>query len=398
MSLLATAVLLLVSTVGHESTRVVLRTDCPPSFEKTADGTCRFVSLYDFYAGDPGQGGLRVRLLKPYDGFTPAQADLGRYLFFDPILSQDHSLSCAHCHNPAFGYADGRATSSGRGGSGVGPARAGGKRLARSAPSLWNVGFLDRLFWDGRASSLQEQAQGPLFAPDEMANTAETLVRDLSGIATYRRLFAMAYGRPADSAITVREVVDALAAFEASLISLNSRYDHYAQGDSNALSPQEIRGFNVFRGFVARCSQCHVPPLFASSDLAVVGAPAISGQKYDLGAGEGRPETALRGAFKIPTLRNITCTGPYFQAGQFEHLEDVVRFYNDRRGHAAPAKPELHINWNVHMTKPELTEADVADLVAFLGALTDESSSPPIPVTVPSGLPVAHAQSQQCKG
>ena len=365
-----------------------LRTDCPPSFATEDAGRCRFVSLYQFYSADSGPGGLRVPLPPLRDGFTAQQADLGRYLFFDPLLSGDRRLSCAHCHHPDLGFADGLPTSLGHGGRGVGPNRIGGAPLRRAAPTLWNVGFLSRLFWDGRAASLEEQSQGPLFSPQEMANTPEGLIRSLSSNADYRRLFALAFARHDADPITLREITAALAAFESTLVSLNSRYDRYAHGDAQALDEREIRGYNVFRGFVARCSQCHVPPLFASSDVAVVGAPPVPATPYDLGAAEIRNDRSLRGAFKVPTLRNIARTPPYFQAGQFPTLEDVVNFYNAPRGHAAPADMDLQIHWHVHMERAELSRADAADLVAFLKALSDESLLPAIPRAVPSGLPV----------
>jgi len=369
-------------------TQFALSDVCPPSFDKTDDGHCRFVSLYDLYTADPGDGGLRVPLPPLHDGFMPQQADLGRYLFFDPLLAGDRDLSCAQCHHPDLGFADARPTSRGHGGYGVGPKRSGGVPLRRGAPTLWNVGFLTSLFWDGRAASLEDQATGPLFAPDEMANTPEGLVRSLSTNSSYRRLFAVAFGRDEAEPISVREVASALAAFEATLVSINSRYDRYAHGDSSALTAQEIRGHNVFRGFVARCSQCHVPPLFASSDPAVVGAPPADTGPYDLGVGELSGQERLRGAFKVPTLRNIALTAPYFQAGQFSTLEEVVGFYNSRRGHAVPPGIELEIHWHVHMKNSELSADDVADLVAFLRALSDESLRPDVPTAVPSGLPV----------
>jgi cytochrome c peroxidase len=375
-----------------------LRSDCPASFELRNDGKCHFVSLYDLYIASPGQGGMRVPLPPIRQLFTPAQADLGRYLFFDPLLSGSHSLACAHCHNPGFGFGDGRATSLGRGGKGVGPERTGGVALRRSAPTLWNVGFLERLFWDGRASSLQGQATGPLFAADEMGNTAEQLEHDLNGSVDYRRLFAMAFARPADQPIRMAEVLDALAAFETTLVSFNSRYDQYAHGNPQALSDEEVRGLNVFRGFVARCSQCHVPPLFSSSDMVVVGAPPIPGKPYDLGAGEGSSNPGAQGAFKIPTLRNIACTAPYFQAGQFNNLEEVVNFYNAPRGHALPRDFDAKVHWHVHMSEPQMTEANVKSLVAFLETLTDQSMTPASPVAVPSGLPVPATAEHSCTG
>lgn len=375
-----------------------LRSHCPPSFVPGPAGECRLATLYQFYRATPGQGGLRAPLPPVRDGFRPAEIDLGRYLFFDPLLSGDGTLSCAHCHHPALGLADGRATSSGYGGRGVGPSRTGGAVLPRSAPSLWNVAFLDRLFWDGRAHSLEEQVAGPLFSANEMGGTPASLLAALNGNDTYRRLFAQAFGRGRGAPITMAEVARALAAFESSLISLNSRYDHYAHGDSGALSASEVRGLNVFRSFVSRCSQCHVPPLFASSELAAVGAPAVPGVPYDLGAGALAANPTLNGAFRVPTLRNITRTAPYFQAGQLRTLDEVVGFYNDRRGHAVPAGADVTIHWHVHMQSAELIPGDVADLVAFLGSLTDELLLPDVPERVPSGLAVVPLSISEAKG
>jgi cytochrome c peroxidase len=389
---------LALSSVSSARAAFSLRSDCPASFELRSDGKCHFVSMYDLYVAQPGQGGMRVPLPPMRQLFTPAQADLGRYLFFDPLLSRDHSLACAKCHNPGLGFADGRPTSMGRGEKGVGPERTGEVALRRSAPTVWNVGFLERLFWDGRALSLQAQATGPLFAADEMGNTAEQLQRDLNGNADYRQLFATAFARPAEQPIRLTEVLDALAAFEATLVSFNSRYDQYAFGNARALSREEIRGLNVFRGFVGRCSQCHVPPLFASSEMAVVGAPPVPGKPYDLGAGEGSTNLAAHGAFKIPTLRNIACTAPYFQAGQFNSLEEVVNFYNAPRGHALPRDVDAKVHWHVHMNKPELTDADVKSLVAFLKTLTDQTMTPASPVAVPSGLTVPPTAQGSCTG
>jgi cytochrome c peroxidase len=389
MRLVALAVAMLFAASDVSATSFALADHCPASFDRDRDGRCRLVSLYDMYAAAPGQGGLRVPLPAMKGSFTPQQIDLGRLLFFDPILSRDGRLSCAHCHHPDLAYADGRRTAVGAGATGIGPARAGGAELIRNTPSLWNVGFLGRLFWDGRAASLQEQAAGPLFAPNEMASTPEHVQQVLTANDDYRRLFARAFQRTATAAISIDEVVTALAAFQSSLVSLNSRFDRYAHGDEHALSEAEVRGWTVFRGFVGRCAQCHVPPLFASDDLAVVGAPPIKGQPYDQGAGELAPgAAALKGAFKVPTLRNVALTAPYFQAGQFQTLAEVIDFYNAPRGHAVPPGAGVQLHWHIHMQKPELSADDAADLLAFLNTLTDVSMAPQVPHAVPSGLPL----------
>ncbi|MGQ7814526.1 cytochrome-c peroxidase [Metapseudomonas furukawaii] len=362
---------------------VELSSACPPSFELLGDGTCQLRTLYDLYDSPEQHGGVQARLPEVKRRYTPQQIDLGRQLFFDPLLSANKDLSCASCHQPDKGFADGR-------GRGLGARQADGRRkeLARGAPSLWNVTFLTRLMWDGRAETLEQQAMLPLFNPDEMGNTAERLQRDLDATPAYAPLFRQAFGENP----SVGAVARALSAFQSSLVSFNSRYDRYAYGDTGALSEQEVRGYNVFRGFVARCSQCHIPPLFSDSELAVIGSPALPGKAADPGAGALSADPALMGAFRVPTLRNITRTAPYFHAGQFGNLKDVVSFYNDNRGHAAPAGEQLKIHWHIHMTRgPELSDQDVSDIVAFLDSLEDESMAPRIPQNVPSGLAVEAA-------
>lgn len=366
-----------------------LRHDCPSSFEKVSDGTCVFRSLYALYSAPDNHGGLRVPLPRHRDGFTPEEIDLGRYLFFDPVLSEDSSTACVSCHNPERGFSDGEAVSRGRGAD-VGPdgLRRGGTQLRRSAPTLWNVGFLKSLFWDGRSPSLEDQTSGPLFSSDEMGTTPATLLKRLSSLQAYRHLFTEAFGEGSHDAgaISLDNVTRALAAFESSLVSVNSRYDRYAHGDDAALSKQEVAGLNIFRGFVARCSQCHVPPLFTDGELIVVGAPAGADGSIDRGAGDTTHNVALTGAFKVPTLRNIAMTAPYFNAGQFATLEDVVDFYNGGRGHAVPNTTTETVHWHISMAKGTLSHAEVQELVAFLGSLTDESMMPEIPKALPSGM------------
>ena len=366
-----------------------LSTQCPASFERVKDGTCRFRSLYDAYPQIDGHGGVQTALPPLRRSFSSEQIDLGRYLFFDPLLSSDRRTSCAHCHHPDHGMSDGLARAAGFGARGSGPARRGGLALTRRTPTLWNVGFAPRLFWDGRAASLEEQATGPLFSAKEMGNTPERLEKDLNGNTAYRQMFAQAFVRPVERPITVVEVTQALAAFQSSLISLNSRYDRYAHGDRSALTSREMQGLNVFRGFVARCSQCHTPPLFTNHELAVIGSPPASGLPMDVGAGAFSTDPLLRGAFKVPTLRNVTKTGPhYFHAGQMNGLEETVAFYNARRGHALPKGERQTIHWHVHMMSARLSPDDIRSVVAFLGALEDESMAPRMPAALPSGLPV----------
>src|SRR5262249_26376654 len=311
---------------------------------------CRFRSLYQLYAATPGFGGLRAALpALPDDGFSPQQADLGRYLFFDPLLSGNHDLSCADCHRPDRGFGDGRPRTIGKH---AGPQVV----LPRGAPTLWNVAFLRNLFWDGRAHSLSEQARGPLFAANEMGNTPEQLAKDINSQPVYRELFEQAFASEARPSITVDLVLRALAAFESTLISLNSPYDRYAHGDASALTDQEKRGLNIFRGVTLACSQCHTPPLFTNDELEVTGTPRVAGLPFDPGAGGVALTREFTGAFRTPTLRNVALTAPYMHAGQFTTLAEAVRFYNDRPGHAAPPEAHLKIDWRMGLRQPVLTE------------------------------------------
>jgi cytochrome c peroxidase len=363
---------------------------CPPYFELSADGACRLRSLYERYPEARAEwGGYRIALPPARDGFSPQQIDLGRYLFFDPVLSGDRDLSCAHCHHPELGLSDARARSAGRGGAGAGPSRAGGVGLPRSAPPLWNLAFNERFFWDARAGSLEQQLESSLFSPNEMAATRESVVEALIAIPQYRALFSRAFaGAPLD----FERVETALIAFLTSLVSLNSRYDHYVHGAQDALSARELRGLHVFRSFAARCSQCHSPPLFTSGQLAVIGVPPAPGLPFDPGAAPVLDEPTLRGAFRVPTLRNVARTAPYMHAGQFDTLGAVVEFYNDEPGHAVAGIGRLNLHW--HLVNPHLDEQEQADLVAFLETLTDETALPRVPERVPSGLAVARPRAR----
>ena len=215
--------------------RFELSDQCPPGFELVEGNSCQLRSLYQFYDStqNRGVGGTQTGLPAYRDGFSPQQIDLGRFLFFDPALSGDGTQSCASCHHPDKGFADGLALSTG----------AQGRKTSRSSPSLWNVAFLDTLFWDARAKSLEEQAQGPLYAKVEMDNTPVQLLKTLNANATYRRLFNQAF--ETRGIITLDQIYTALTAFQTSLISLNSRYDQYAHGNHDALNEEEIAGMNV---------------------------------------------------------------------------------------------------------------------------------------------------------
>lgn len=353
---------------------------CPPGFDHETDNRCVLNSVYTRYSSlkNAGVGGLKTGLPPYRDGFSPQQIDLGRFLFFDPVLSANGKVSCASCHHPDQGFSDGKAQSVG----------INGQVMTRSAPSLWNTGLLNRFFWDSRASSLEQQMKESLYSPVEMGNSPEQLITTLNRIPVYASLFQEAFPDEFlhSDTITLEQVYTAIAAFESSLISLNSRYDLYAQGMHDALSENEIAGFNVFRSFVARCAECHTPPLFTNQQIAVLGTPEPEGKPLDIGAAGPTGKPSLRGGFKVPSLRNIELTAPYMHSGRFTTLRDTVSFYSKGRGHAIPEGEYLYLHW--HIWEPDLTEDEIDRIVDFLRALTDVGFTPVVPEQVPSGLTV----------
>lgn len=312
----------------------------------------------------------RVLYLSAPEPLNREKIHLGRLLFFDPLLSGNHQLSCAHCHDPRRSFTDGL------------PVGRGMTTLTRATPPLWNVAFFRKFFWDGRAPTLEKQAEGPLFQPQEMGNTPERLLTELNQNAEYRRLFSRAFGEPGP--IRLAQVTRALADFERTLVSLNSRYDHYVAGDSSAFSPAEERGLTLFRSFVTRCTECHEPPLFTNFERAHIGAPELPGLPADGVVTALLPRVfqkrSTEEAFRIPSLRNIARTAPYMHSGALASLPDVLRFYNDGGGRGRVSA----IHW--HIRRMGLSETEIGDIVSFLGTLTDESALPEIPRQVPSGL------------
>jgi cytochrome c peroxidase len=254
---------------------------------------------------------------------TPQKIELGRQLFFDSRLSRDRTVSCGSCHEPQHAFSDGRVTSIGVFG------RAG----RRNAAALVNRGYGRLFFWDGRARSLEEQVLEPIQDPNEM---------DLSLAEAEARVAV-----PAD------EISRALASYVRSLLSGNSRFDRFVNGDRTALSDQQQRGLHVFRG-TGNCAACHAGPNFTDERLHNTGVAWNGEALRDIGAG--------RGDFKTPTLREIARTAPYMHDGGFATLDDVVDFY-DRGGRPNP-------NLDPDIRPLRLTDDEKRALVSFLQALS----------------------------
>lgn len=283
---------------------------------------------------------------------TAAGVALGRQLFYEKALSDDNTLSCGSCHKQENGFSDPRQFSIGTDGS-VG---------TRQAMSVMDLAWDQFFFWDGRATSLEQQAFGPVTNMIEMRNTWPVVEQRLQAHAEYPALFETAFGSPGIDSV---RVVKAIAQFERSLVSFNSRFDRFRYvGDSTAMDESEQRGMTLFmRG--AHCVDCHRDPLMADHNLRNNGLDLVL---TDLGGGvNGNP--ALNGRFKVPTLRNIEVTAPYMHDGRFNTLEEVVEFYADDVQLDSPNLDNHMLPWIGGQV--DLSPEDRVDLVAFLRTLTD---------------------------
>ncbi|MEW6647901.1 MAG: cytochrome c peroxidase [Pseudomonadota bacterium] len=308
--------------------------------------------------------------MPPHNPATPAKVALGRQLFFDPALSRDGTVSCASCHDvDGMAGTDGRATSRGIDGH-IGN---------RNAPTVWNAAFQSLLFWDGRAASLEEQARGPLLNPLEMGMPSPAAVEErVRSRMQYRDAFAVAFGAAAP--ITLDRIVEAIAAYERTLITPDSAYDRFVRGEPGALTPAQLRGMALFQSF--GCITCHHGPNFSAASVfddstprrIFPANPTPYEQRYDLISDGGANGTAGRGVWRVPSLRNVALTGPWLHNGAVTELAEVVRIMAGaqlgRAGH--------YLLWSEQegrlreIDQPAPSEAEVADIVAFLHALSSE--------------------------
>lgn len=320
---------------------------------------------YPGQAFSSGDWSLELPLgLDPTAAYVPennpmslAKIELGRQLYFDTRLSLDDTVSCASCHLPLAGGTDNLPFSPGVGGT------LGG----RSAPTVLNRLFSRAQFWDGRAASLEEQAIGPIANPVEMNLPHDQAVARLQAIAGYRRLFAAAFD---SEEVTILRVGQAIATYERTLLTGGARYDRYLAGDTTALSASEERGLGLFNG-KARCNLCHRGANFTGEDYTNLGVGMNATTAPDLGRYQVTGRDEDRGAFKVPTLRNIAQTAPYMHDGSAATLRDVMLYYE--QGGSANA----HLHTDVQALDLDANERH--DVINFMLALTGEiiNAEPP---------------------
>ncbi len=307
----------------------------------------------------------------PFPADNPLTAEtiaLGRRLYYDPVLSVDNSLSCASCHGPEHGFADGKPVSNGFG----------NKTGTRNSPTVLNSGYFEVQFWDGRAPSLEKQAEGPVQNPVEMAHTLKGVEDRLNADPSYREQFAVAFGA---GPITYEMVEKAIASFERTVVAGNSPFDRWKYGrDESAVNESVKRGFVVFTSKnKGNCSACHLVgkeyALFTDNKFHNIGIGVEFGKIADDGRYGVTKSEAERGAFKTPCLRNVALTAPYMHDGSLKTLKDVIDFYIGG-GNSNP-----HLDKNIRVLD-FLTGEERADLQAFLESLTGEmprNSGPPEP-------------------
>ncbi len=289
---------------------------------------------------------------------TEAKIKLGKTLFFDPRISRTGTISCNSCHNILLGGDDGRTVST-----------ADGKIGKRNTPTIWNTAFISSLFWDGKATTLEEHAKYPLVDTTKMNMVDwQAVIRRLQAIPGYKTMFNDSFP---NEEITVKNITKAIAVYERTLITPNSPYDRYVTGDKNALTNQQIAGMELFAEI--GCISCHSKPNFSGPQLIGEGwlkkFPKIISSEYDskyrLLEDTGRYQLTGKKSdkhlWRVPTLRNIALTAPYFHNGAVATLSEAVQVM---------AKTQLNKNLSIHQ---------IQNIVVFLNGLTGEFPKQTIP-------------------
>jgi cytochrome c peroxidase len=278
---------------------------------------------------------------------------LGRKLFYDPILSLDNTQSCGSCHNQKFAFTDSTLQFS----KGIT-----GEIGNRNAMPIMNLAWERAFFWDGGSATLEDQVIGPITNPIEMHETLPNVLRKLNADATYKKLFKRAFG---SDSITTKQIMKAIAQFERTVISANSKYDKYVRGEVE-LTFDELKGMELIEDQTkGDCFHCHVlGSTFTDFDFKNNGLDSVF---TDLGRYRVTLKETDKGKFKTPTLRNVELTAPYMHDGRFKTLEEVLEHYNTG---FAENSPNLDVNIALGK-KGRMSETEKQQIIAFLKTLTD---------------------------
>jgi cytochrome c peroxidase len=315
-------------------------------------------------------GAFNVNAFSPGPEFytTNAKVQLGEKLFYDVSLSGTGTRSCGSCHQPGSAFTDGLAKNT--------DIHDPKKLLARNVPTLLNAALQSNYFYDMRALTLEDQASDVISNKQEMAGSMAAIIKYVSANETYQLMFAKAFPESGEKKISADEVTNALASYVRSLVKLNSRFDEYMRGNENALTQQELKGFNLFAG-KAKCATCHfiplfngvTPPKYVESETDVIGVPVSLTDSIldsDLGYYGIIGVDSYKHAFKTPTVRDISKTAPYMHNGVYQTLDQVMEFYNN--GGAAGLKIDLP-NQSLSEENLHLTDEEKQDIIAFMKSL-----------------------------
>jgi cytochrome c peroxidase len=308
-----------------------------------------------------------TKVPQPKDNkLTKERIELGRFLYFDTRLSKSNKISCATCHHPKRGWTDLKPVAKAVGHEGrVGP---------RNSPTVLNTAYQRHQFWDGRAKSLEEQALGPIQADVEMNMPLDELVAKLKKIKGYRELFDKAY--PGEG-ITPKTIAKAIASFERTVVSTESPFDKYIKGDKNALNTQQKRGWKLFKG-KGHCTDCHDSFNFTDGSFHNIGLHDGELKGKELGRYNVKARAAWYGVFKTPTLRDVAKSYPYFHDGSVKTLTEATAIC------AGGGRFDRNVkNKSPYMKDRHLTKQEIADIVAFMEAL----SGPDVDVKIPTKFP-----------
>ncbi|MGB1314537.1 MAG: cytochrome-c peroxidase [Chitinophagales bacterium] len=282
---------------------------------------------------------------------------LGRYLFYDSILSKDYSISCASCHKQKFAFADNKKFSIGINGT----------EMNRNTLPLFNLEWYSSFFWDGRSASIENQALTPVTAHNEMNLNWLEAEKRINSNSFYKEKFKQVFG---DVTIDSILITKAIGQFERTLVSNNSKYDKVIKRE-RAFSNEELNGFVLVNDqSMADCLQCHITDAHALGTNAKFANNGLDNELNlkDLGLYETTQNLKNKGKFKIPSLRNIALTAPYMHDGRFKSLEEVIDFYSE--GVQSSKHTDSKMQY-AHKGGVRLTDKEKADILAFLHTLTD---------------------------
>ncbi|MGQ9425267.1 cytochrome-c peroxidase [Gilvimarinus sp. F26214L] len=293
-----------------------------------------------------------IQPIEPAKVDNPAKVELGKKLFFDPRLSRSGFISCNSCHNLSTGGADNLPSSVGHSWQ-QGPI---------NSPTVLNSSMNVAQFWDGRAADLKEQAAGPIANPAEMASSHDLAVDIVRSIPGYVDEFKSVYG---DKTVNLDRVTDAIAAFEETLVTPNSRFDQWLKGDDKAISKTELEGYQLFKS--VGCVACHSGPAAGANSFQKMGmVKPYETDNEAIGRAAVTGNEAERFSFKVPTLRNVALTYPYFHDGSVWTLEEAV-----------DTMAEIQLG-------RDLSDKEIGKIVAFLKTLTGDQPQFALPILPPS--------------